>query len=94
MEIIKDNYPKYVTTTDFLLQKRNGIYHINLIDFMKEGKADMDKRKEENIRVKKSITEALLKLMHEKSFSDISITEIIRSAKVARASFYRNYDFK
>ncbi|MBD5480334.1 MAG: TetR/AcrR family transcriptional regulator [Lachnospiraceae bacterium] len=54
----------------------------------------MDKRKEENIRVKKSITEALFKLMHEKSFSDISITEIIRSAKVARASFYRNYDSK
>ncbi|MBD5498478.1 MAG: ATP-binding protein [Lachnospiraceae bacterium] len=38
LEIIKDNYPKYVATTDFLLQKRNGIYHINLIDFMKEGK--------------------------------------------------------
>ncbi len=54
----------------------------------------MDKRREENIRVKKSITEALFKLMHEKSFSDISITEIVRSAKVARASFYRNYDSK
>lgn len=54
----------------------------------------MDKRKEENMRVRNSITEALLNLMHEKSFSDISITEIIRSAKVARASFYRNYDSK
>ena len=38
LEAIKDNYPKYVATTDFLLQKRNGIYHINLSDFMKEGK--------------------------------------------------------
>ena len=54
----------------------------------------MDKRKEENIRVKNSITEALLKLMREKSFADISITEIIRSAQAARASFYRNYDIK
>lgn len=38
LEQIRDNYPKYVATTDFLLQKRNGIRHINLIDFMKEGK--------------------------------------------------------
>ena len=38
LEQIKDNYPKYVATTDFLLQKRNGINHVNLIDFMKEGK--------------------------------------------------------
>lgn len=38
LEKIKDNYPKYVATTDFLLQQRNGIKHINLIDFMREGK--------------------------------------------------------
>lgn len=38
LEQINDNYPKYVATTDFLLQKRNGIHHVNLIDFMKEGK--------------------------------------------------------
>ncbi|MCM1124535.1 MAG: ATP-binding protein [bacterium] len=38
LEQIHDNYPKYVATTDFLLQQRNGIHHINLIDFMKEGK--------------------------------------------------------
>lgn len=34
LELIKDNYPKYVLTLDFLLQKRNGIIHKNLIDFM------------------------------------------------------------
>ena len=34
LELIKDNYPKYVMTTDYLLQKRNGIKHVNLIDFM------------------------------------------------------------
>lgn len=38
LEQIKDNYPKYVMTTDYLLQQRNGIQHVNLIDFMKEGK--------------------------------------------------------
>lgn len=30
-----DNYPKYLLTTDKLLQKRNGIIHKNLIEFMK-----------------------------------------------------------
>ncbi|MGN1166684.1 MAG: TetR/AcrR family transcriptional regulator [Lachnospiraceae bacterium] len=54
----------------------------------------MDKRKTANLRVKNSITNALFDLMHEKSFSEISISEIIRYAKVARVSFYRNYDSK
>lgn len=54
----------------------------------------MDKRKEANYRVKKNITETLLELMHEKSISEISITEIINRAGVARASFYRNYESK
>ena len=35
LEQIKDNYPKYVATTDYLLQRRNGIKHINIIEFMK-----------------------------------------------------------
>lgn len=34
LETIRDNYNKYVFTTDFLLQKRNGIHHVNLMDFM------------------------------------------------------------
>lgn len=38
LEMIRDNYPKYVVTTDYLLQKRNGILHVNLMDFMKDGK--------------------------------------------------------
>ncbi|MCD7826377.1 MAG: ATP-binding protein [Clostridiaceae bacterium] len=38
LEKIKDNYPKYVVTTDYTLQKRNGIQHINIIECMKEGK--------------------------------------------------------
>ena len=33
-ENIKDNYPKYVLTNDELIQKRNGIIHANLIEFI------------------------------------------------------------
>ena len=34
LEKIKDNYPKYVMTTDYLLQKRNGIVHVNILEYM------------------------------------------------------------
>ena len=34
LEQVNDNYPKYVATTDYTLQKRNGIKHINLMEFM------------------------------------------------------------
>lgn len=37
LEMIKDNYNKYVLTTDYLLQKRNGIIHHNLMEFICEG---------------------------------------------------------
>ncbi len=37
LELIKDNYPKYVVSADHLLQKRNGIRHVNLMEFMKAG---------------------------------------------------------
>ena len=34
-----DNYPRYLLTTDKLLQKRNGIRHENLMEFIKEGRS-------------------------------------------------------
>ena len=34
LEQVNDNYPKYVATTDYMLQKRKGIKHINLMEFM------------------------------------------------------------
>lgn len=34
LESIKDNYQKYVITTDYLLQQRNGINHVNLMEFI------------------------------------------------------------
>ena len=35
LESIRDNYPKYVLTTDYLLQNRSGIKHLNLMDFIR-----------------------------------------------------------
>ena len=35
LEMIRDNNPKYLMTTDYLLQKRSGIRHVNLMEFMK-----------------------------------------------------------
>lgn len=54
----------------------------------------MDKRLIENARVRKSIEEALFKLMNEKKFSEITVSDIIHIAGVARASYYRNYNSK
>ena len=34
LESIRDNYNKYIVTTDYLLQKRNGIEHVNIMDYM------------------------------------------------------------
>ena len=36
LESVKDNYPKYVMTLTYLFQKRNGIKHVNILDFIKE----------------------------------------------------------
>lgn len=37
LESISDNYPKYILTTDTFLQRRNGILHVNVYDFMSKG---------------------------------------------------------
>ena len=38
LESIRDNYPKYVMTRNDLIQQRNGIIHVNIGDFMKDGR--------------------------------------------------------
>ena len=35
LEMIRDNYPKYVITQDEFNFSRNGIIHMNAIDFLK-----------------------------------------------------------
>ena len=37
LERIEDNYPKYIVTRNDLIQKRNGIKHVNMADFMIKG---------------------------------------------------------
>ena len=38
LEKLKDNWPKYIATTDYSLQHRNGIQHINIMDFVKQNR--------------------------------------------------------
>ena len=54
----------------------------------------MDKRKQANAKVKKKITDALIEILDSKDMNEVTITEIIDRAGVARMSFYRNYDSK
>lgn len=50
--------------------------------------------KKNNIFIKECILKALLQLMEEKDFKDISITEITKKAGVSRMAYYRNYYYK
>ncbi len=42
LERQKDNYPKFVLTRNDPIQRRNGIYHANITDFMSMGKGFTD----------------------------------------------------
>lgn len=53
-----------------------------------------NKRKQENDRVRIQIEEALFSLMEQKSFSSITVSDIVRESGVARATYYRNYESK
>ncbi|WP_429971832.1 TetR/AcrR family transcriptional regulator [Fructilactobacillus sp. Tb1] len=48
----------------------------------------------ENLRVKNQIVKGLFKLLKKEKFSEISISKLIKTAGVARASYYRNFDSK
>lgn len=48
----------------------------------------------ENMRVRKAITESLFVLMEKKQFSDITVSDIVSEANIARASYYRNFSNK
>lgn len=47
-----------------------------------------------NAYVTKHLTDALLSLLAKKPVDDISISELVNTAGVGRASFYRNYGHK
>lgn len=54
----------------------------------------MNLHTEEHMVVEQSLTEALFRLMKKKPFSEITITELINCAGVARSTYYRNYNSK
>lgn len=50
--------------------------------------------KTNNKFIKQCITEALLELMKEKDFKEITISEISKKAGTSRMAYYRNYNYK
>jgi len=54
----------------------------------------MNKHEDEHIEVIHAITEALFSLMETKPFSEITVTELIKKAGVARSTYYRNFSAK
>lgn len=54
----------------------------------------MQKQNESNILTKECIVTALLRLMQEKPYDSISITDITNLAGVSRMAYYRNYKSK
>lgn len=54
----------------------------------------MDKQNEVNLLTKECILTALLRLMEEKDYHSISITDITSLAGVSRMAYYRNYSCK
>ena len=57
----------------------------------KKGDLFMIKNYKEQLIVKEWMVEALLKLMAQKNYDDITITEIAKTAGVNRMTYYRNY---
>lgn len=54
----------------------------------------MDKRKEKNEEVKQAITDAFFRLMRKRENTEITVTDIVKEAGVARVSYYRNFSSK
>lgn len=48
--------------------------------------------KKETHSVRREIVNAVMELLAEKPYMDITVTDIINTAQVARASFYRNFN--
>ena len=55
---------------------------------------NMNKREQANQESKSKIVHALFKLLEKKRFSEITVTDIIKEAGVARATYYRNFEAK
>ena len=53
---------------------------------------EMDKRKEKNEEVRQAIIDAFFGLMRKRENAEITVSDIVREAGVARVSYYRNFD--
>lgn len=74
-----------------LCYNNGGIYDCTIREnIMKENSNNADLKS----LTKDAITKALLFLMDEKDYKDISITDVCKKAGVSRNAFYRNYDAK
>ena len=51
----------------------------------------MDKRKEKNEEVREAIIDAFFRLMRKRNNTEITVSDIVREAGVARVSYYRNF---
>jgi AcrR family transcriptional regulator len=68
---------------------------------MSEGKSEIENRnvsrlsnKESNKITKECIESALILLMEEKEYNNVTISEIVKRAGVSRTAYYRNYESK
>ena len=60
----------------------------------KKGKRMHNSENPSAIRSRKEITQALLTLMQDHPYSEITVKQIILEARLARKTFYRNYESK
>ena len=90
--IVKKNKIPYNDVTDCNI-KRETFQYLQEKYFIRNGVIAMKKRiSQTNIQVKQDMYKALLRLMGDKAFSSISVSDITSEANVSRMSFYRNYN--
>ena len=63
-----------------------------LLNFYTEGKRNMERQEDKRIRrTKKLLRQALTRLMQQKDFKSITVTDVVREADINRGTFYAHY---
>jgi len=70
------------------MPQKKGICNVKNLDILKKNNMEI------NTITRESIEQALISLIKEKDFKDITITEITKKAGVSRTAYYRNYNSK
>ena len=84
-----ENHPIYLQTVELLWKERQ---HMNRKD--EDKFVDQEKTQKKNTMTKECIFTALLILMEQKTYEEITITDIAKRAGVSRMSYYRLYRSK